>query len=318
MKITNNVVRILTVIASMGIMTSPLFAHKSPHSVPQQLQVLQDTLAQMQAERAAMEVRLNERLTSLQSSANDLQGSADALQTTANAIQTKADEIFGVVTEVNIEMTTQLCFNGGAKFEGGVGIHDEVGIGWPNVLSAKAILQGEGGFSGELGVQNEICIQVPLYSVPSIHPLFTNGGEFDDLIAGLALPSQTIVPIIADVYTALMPTPDESLLAMGNVTEASTGYNVYTGIFSSPNPIALLRPDILLEPVIPQVAKDFVTYAPQALDAALADPCIALEATAFGAALRGRQDVQFLCGASAGALQTVVKIITDIANFFGI
>lgn len=305
--------------------SSTAFAAKPPNpseqSVPVQLRLIRTHLDQITAQVTAFEGRLTTQMTALEDNMNGrlstLQLSADNLQGRTDALQLTADDIYDVVTEVNIDMTTQLCFDAGAKFEGTVGIHDEAGIGWPNVLSAKAIVQGEGGFGGELGVVNQICIQVPLYSVASNQPLFTNGQEFDDLIAALALPSQSVVPIIADVYTALMPTPDEAFQAMGNVTRASTGYDVYTGITGYPNPIELLRPDVLLDPIIPQAARDFVNYAPTAVADALLDPCGTLENTPIGAALKGRPDIEFLCSAQANALQSIIPVINgavDIIN----
>lgn len=295
-------------------LSSTAFAAKPPNpteqSVPVQLRIIRTHLDQLTTQMTTLEDNMNDRLSALQVSADNLQGSTNAIQLTAN-------DIYDVVTEVNIEMTTELCFSAGAKVEGTVGIHDEAGIGWPNVLSAKATLQGEGGFGGELGVANQICIQVPLYSVASIQPLFTNGDEFDDLIAALALPSQAVVPIIADVYTALMPTPDEAFQAIGNVTRASTGYDVYTGIAGKPNPIELLRPDVLLDPIIPDAAREFVNYAPIAVADALLDPCGTLENTPIGFALKDRQDIAFLCNAHADALQAIIPVINgavDIIN----
>lgn len=286
----------------------------SEQSIPVQLRLIRVALDNLSVQIIDTEGRLTDKLTTLQASSDALQGSTDTLQTSVDDLQVTTGDIYNEVTAVNIEMTTQVCFDAAAKFEATVGIHDEVGIGWPNVLSAKAILQGEGGFGGELGVSNQICIHVPLYSVESYDQLLTNGGEFDDLIAAIALPSQAVVPVIAEVYTALMPTPDESLEAMNNVLVAATGYDIYTGVTGTPNPVELLRPDLLLDPIIPQVAKDFVTYAPTAIAAALLDPCGTLEATPLGAALKDRQDVEFLCNAHAGALSGLVTTVNVVNN----
>ncbi|MDX1571500.1 MAG: hypothetical protein R3200_13535 [Xanthomonadales bacterium] len=303
-------------------------ADPNEQSVPAQLTTIQTTLAEFEArlmaEMAAMEGRLDLTLAEIRASAdagNDklvlLQASADELQVGVDELEALLDDIFDVVTEVNIEMTTTLCFDAGAKFEGAVGIHDEVGIGWPNVLSAKAILQGEGGIGGELAVASEICVEVPLYSVPSTVSMFTNTAEFDDLIAAVALPSQEVVPMLANVYTLMMPTPDQAFQAIGNVTEASSGYNVYTGSFGPPNPAAFLRPDVLLEPVLPLEVLEFINQVPEALEAALLDPCGTLEATPIGAALQGRDDIEFLCTAHAnifGPLATTVEGLFDVLD----
>ncbi len=325
----------------ISLLISPIALADPPpnpkeQSIPVQLKLIRENLVLMEARLAQqmtdMEGRLdstmgdiqgsvdvgNGKLNVLQQSANDLQQSADGLQLTAN-------DIYGVVTEVNIELTTTLCFDAGAKFEGGVGIHDEVGVGWPNVLSAKATLQGEGGFSGELAVASQICVQVPLYSVESYNQLFTNGNEFDELIAAIALPGQSIVPVIAEVYTAVMPTPDEAFLAMANVLDASTGYNIFTGVAGTAHPQDLLRPDLLLEPIIPHAVVNFIAEVPAAVTAALLDPCGTLEDTPIGAALKGRPDVEFLCKAHADSLQVVFSVVNWIDNairkilgFFGL
>ena len=305
---------------SMGVLISllisPLALADPPpdpkeQSVPVQLRLIQENLVLMEARLARqmtdMEGRLDSTMADIQNSVNVGNGKLDDLQQTA-------DDIYGVVTEVNIELKTTLCFDAGAKFEGGVGIHDEVGIGWPNVLSAKAILQGEGGFGGELAVASQICVEVPLYSVASYNQLFTNGGEFDDLIAAISLPHQSIVPIIAEVYTAVMPTPDEAFLAMANVLDASTGYDIFTGVTGTPHPQDLLRPDLLLEPIIPHEVVNFIAEVPAAVTAALLDPCGTLEDTPIGAALKGRPDVEFLCNAHADSLQVVFSIVNTIVS----
>jgi len=307
----------------ISLLISPLAFAKPPpdsseQSVPVQLRLIRENLVLMEERLARqmteMEGRLDSTMADIQSSIDVGNGKLDVLQQSAN-------DIYGVVTEVNIELTTTLCFDAGAKFEGGVGIHDEVGIGWPNVLSAKAILQGEGGFSGELAVASQICVEVPLYSVESYDQLFTNGNEFDELIAAIALPSQTYVPVIAEVYTAVMPTPDEAFLAMANVLDASTGYDIFTGVTGTPHPQDLLRPDLLLEPIIPHAVVNFIAEVPAAVTAALLDPCGTLEDTPIGAALKGRPDVEFLCKAHADSLSWIfnaIDVVLDILDPFNL
>jgi hypothetical protein len=311
----------------ISLLISPIALADPPpdpkeQSVPVQLSLIRENLVLMEERLAQqmtdMEGRLDSTMGDIQSSVNVGNGKLDDLQVSA-------DEIFNVVTAVNIELTSTLCFDASGKFEAFVGIHDEVGIGWPNVLSAKAILQGEGALGTELAVANQLCVEVPLYSVESYKQLFTNGGEFDDLIAALALPSQSVVPVLAEVYTELMPTPDEAFLAMANVIDASTGYDIFTGTTGTPNHALLLRPDLLLEPVIPHAAIAFIAEVPAALAEALLNPCKALKDTPIGAALEGREDVEFLCEAQAKSLQVVFSVVNWINNavkkvlsFFGL
>lgn len=262
-------------------------------SVPVQLRLIRENLV-------LMEARLSQQMADIQSSVDVGNG--------------KLNDIYGVVTEVNIELKSTLCFDANGNFEAFVGIHDEVGIGWPNVLSAKATAQGEGAFGVGLAVASQLCVEVPLYSVESYDQLFTNGGEFDDLIAALALPSQSVVPVLAEVYTELMPTPDQAFLAIANVIDASTGYDIFTGSTGTPNHALLLRPDLLLEPVIPHAAVSFIAEVPAALTEALLYPCKTLEAMPIGAALKGREDVKFLCKAHADSLQVVFSVVNKIVG----
>lgn len=294
------------------VLLSPLANAAPPpdpleQSVPVQLTMIQDYLVDMEGrlsqQMTDMEGRLGTSIADVQNSVDVGNGKLDNLQTTAN-------NIYDVVTAVNIELTSTLCFDAGAKFEGGVGIHDEVGVGWPNVVSAKAIFQGEGAIGGEVNVNSQLCVEVPLYAVESYDQLFTNTGEFDDLIAALALPNQSAVPLLANVYTVLMPTPDQAFEAVANVTKASTGYDINDGTFGTPTPELLLRPDMLLGPVIPHAAVNFIAEVPAALQAALLDPCGTLESTPIGAALEDRDDLEFLCSAQANIMKELTDLVT--------
>lgn len=300
----------------ISLLVSPLALADPPpdpkeQSIPVQLRLIRENMV-------LMEERLSGQMANIQSSVDVGNGKLDNLQISADLLQVTSDHIYNVVTAVDIELTHTVCFEGGANFEVMMGIHDEVGIGWPNVLSAKAIFQGEGAIAGGAAVNGQFCVEVPLYSVESWVPLFDNqGGEFDDLVAALALPSQSVMPVIAKIYTELMPTPDEAILAVANVTEAATGYDVYTGNFGDPDYEALLRPDELLAPIIPDAAIAFLEGIPGALTTALLDPCKALEDTPIGQALKGRDDVEFLCKAHAGALQQTVLFIEGVLDSLG-
>ncbi|MCU7834749.1 MAG: hypothetical protein KZQ83_05770 [gamma proteobacterium symbiont of Taylorina sp.] len=296
------------------LLTGTVFSTPPPDpnevSIPLQLRLIRAHLDEMTDQMTTMDKTLKAKMDEI-----EVRRDEKFIE-----VQATADNIHHEVTAVNIEMTTQLCFDASAKMERNVGVAAEVGVGWDAVLTVHGTVQGDGGFGSELSVSNQICIEVPLYSVESYDQLFTSGEDLDGLIAALAYPSQAVVPVIAEVYTALMPTPDQAFEALGNVTEASTGYDIYSGTSPSPRkfyPADLLKPDLLLDPIKPQFVKDFEEYAPTAVDIALNDPCSALAATPIGVALRKpnstdmRDDVNFLCEASANSLQTAMSDVNE-------
>jgi len=271
----------------------------NPHeqSVPVQLRLIRASLVDLSNQMSAMEASLNGKISDVQSSVNVGNGKLDVLQTSA-------DSIYDVVTSVDITMTTEVCFDAAVYNEYSIGGHGEFGVGWPNVLDAKLAVEADGGYGAGVGIGNQICIQVPLYSVESNVPLFTNTGEFDDLIAAIAMPAQNVVPLIGEVYTALMPTPAEALQAVENVITAATT-----------KPEDLLRPDIVLDPIVPQILKDFVTKAPDIIEGAVLDPCGTFANSPLGAQL-APSTYDWIClldpDETQQALDTIVGVVNSI------
>lgn len=253
----------------------------NPHeqSVPVQLTLIRSSLDALSVQMSDMETILNDKLDTLQ---DDVSLGNNKLDT----LQQSADDIYDAVTSVDITMTTTICFGVGVGEEYQVGVHGEFGVGWPNVLDVEASIQGDAGLGVGIGIEGQICIEVPLYSVASSVPLFTNNQEFDDLIAAIAMPSQNVVPLIGNIYGELMPTPDQTIEAIGNVIHAATGYDIGDGKNRDqgpvPDPERLARPDILLEPVIPDILAAFIYIAPGLIEDAINDPCAAFANTPLG------------------------------------
>jgi hypothetical protein len=256
------------------LFTSIAFAGPPPDpeevSVPVQLLLIREALDDLSQQLTDTESRLNDKLGQLQ---NDVTLGND-----------KLDTIYKEITRVDITMTTVLCFDVGVNHDERVGGHGEFGVGWPNVLDAKAIVQADGGYGINVGIGNQICIEVPLYSVESFKTQFDNDLEFDTMVKSLAYPSQEIIPIIGTIYGELMPTPEEAIEATGNVINAATGFDIGDGVVrpAGPDPALLARPDILLEPVIPDILTKFIDNAPDLVEDAITDPCPAFANTPLG------------------------------------
>ena len=146
-------------ISLLIIIPSTAFAKQPPNpheqSVPVQLRLIREYLVVMEerlgTQMTDMEGRLSTQMT-------DMEGRLDD---TLLTLQLTADEIYDVVTAVNIDMTTTLCFDLNVAHEESVGGHGEFGVGWPNVLDAKAVFEAAGSYGFGVGMGNQICIQVP-------------------------------------------------------------------------------------------------------------------------------------------------------------
>lgn len=187
--------------------------------------------------------------------------------------------------EKDIKISSTLCFAHAFYNKLDVGFGGEFGAEWPMLVSVNAKGKVDLKLAGtQLNLGSKICIKVPLHKLASA-PLadFNNTEDFDDLIAGILAPSQAIIPLVATLYTAVMPSQEQAMEATANVVEAATGFDIFTGVVGSPNPANLLRPDILFEPIIDdpdreQLYQAFVDFIPTA-GALLTDPCQALAAS---------------------------------------
>ena len=245
-----------------------------------QLVIVKATLADLKTQLQTVENRL---ISEIESAENRLNAKLDAQGDDLNAkLDAQGIDLGFLVAdaesqEKDITISKTLCFSVAAAKALEIGGHAEAGVGWPNVLDAKLVIQLDGKTGFELGLSDQICIDVPLHKIASA-PLaeFNNTQDFDDLIAAIVAPSQAVIPLVATVYTAIMPSQEQAMQAMGNVIEAATGFDINSGAQGTPNPQLLLRPDLLFEPVIGPYL-DFINGIPTAVATIVTDPCQALE-----------------------------------------
>jgi hypothetical protein len=105
---------------------------------------------------------LSQQLTDTESRLNDKLGQ---LQNDVTLGNDKLDTIYEEITRVDITMTTVLCFDVGVTHDERVGGHGEFGVGWPNILDAKAIVQADGGYGINVGIGNQNCLIIPVSSM---------------------------------------------------------------------------------------------------------------------------------------------------------
>jgi hypothetical protein len=282
-------------------------ADPKEQSVPVQLTLIRDYLADMDS-------RLNERL-------DDLSGQIGANNDLLLGIQGVTDAILYDVTSVKLEMKTNLCIDEGimATLEGGG--HGEFGVGWPNVLDAKATLQGDAGFGVEVAVGYDICVEIPLYSVVANDFLVNlqdyadfDTKEFDLMLSTIAGGAQWVVPVWADIYGELMPTPKQAIEVLDNYYGAIMGENLKGG---SPTygPEYLLAPDIMLDPAVPPIIDEFIKLIPETVEFWVENPCTGLEMSPLGKIIDKTDPLySWLCNTTSNGLQLAVDGITLVVN----
>ena len=291
-----------------SLLISPVaFATQPPNpseqSVPVQLRLIRENLV-------LMEAKLSQQMADIQNSVDVGNGKLDVLQNSAY-------EIITILNTPVINITTQLCLDESVMAAMQGGAQGEFGVGWPNVLDAKATINGEAGFGVEVGVGNQICIEIPLYSVDSddtvLNFLDFDTTEFDNMISGVAAGAQLTVPFFADIYGQLMPTPEEAVLALDNYLIAGVDFSVLgrsTGLYG---PEDLVAPQVLLEPVIPEIFDKFVKQIPDLLDAAVADPCAGLEKSPLGVIIDETDPAyEWFCDTTADALTLGMRVLNKI------
>lgn len=307
-------VMISLIISPIALADPP--ANPKEQSVPVQLTLIQDYLVLMEAnlsqQMTDMEVRLDSTMA-------DIQGSVDDSNAALGILNAKANEIITTLNTPVIDITTQLCLDESVMAAMAGGAQGEFGVGWPNVLDAKVAINGEAGFGVEVGVGNQICIQIPLYSVDSnetfLNYLDFDTQEFDDMVASYAAGAQLTVPIFAEIYGELMPTPEEAVEALDNYLIAGAGFSVMGRPLDTWGPEALATPHLLLEPVIPDIFEKFVLEIPAIVDAAVADPCKGLEDSPLGVVIDTTDPVySWFCDTTSEALTVGVESIAFVIN----
>lgn len=242
-------------------------------AIIRQLNTIESTLAVLDGKLDALKVQLqsvDDRLNAKLDTALaklDLQG-ADLAFLVEDAESVEKD----------IKISNTLCFSASVFHKIDLGIKTELGAGWSLAANVKAAAALNGTVLGyNLNLAEKICINVPLYKVAS-DPLadFDNTEDFDQLIADIVAPSQAVIPLVATLYTAVMPSKDQAIEVTANVIEASTGLDIYTGVIGAPHLESFLRPDIMFAPILTDPYQEFVNFIPGAFASLAADPCAAL------------------------------------------
>lgn len=257
-----------------------------------------------------MEGRLDSTMADIQSSVDVGNGKMVDLQASANEIITTLNTpVIGITTQLCLDEKVMAAISGGA--------HGEFGVGWPNVLDAKAVINGDAGFGVEVGLGNQICIEIPLYSVDSDETFLDyfdfDTTEFDFMVSSYAAGAQLTVPIFAEIYGQLMPTPEEAVEALDNYLIAGTNFSVLNRPTNLFGPEALVTPHVLLEPVIPDIFEEFIVQIPGVVDYAVAHPCEGLESSPLGAIIDKTDPAySWFCKTTSGALSLAVDA-TNVA-----
>jgi len=226
--------------------------------IPDQLTEIRVILAEIQA----MQAQLDAKLDTLESGVNANDVALALAHTKLDMVGLSVNEVFESVNST--EITTELCFTMQHSFAAKIGGQGEIGVGWPNVLDAKLALAVEGSSDIGVGLGNEICIQVPLYSVyveqdeSWLLPLVKD--QLDDLFSTVTVAAQTVVPVMGSLYAITLPPPS-----------AVTG--VIDEIIFDP---AKMFDFNTFEPLIPPLMSQIIAEAPSVAEAVILDPCGAL------------------------------------------
>lgn len=139
------------------------------------------------------------------------------------------DDVLFLLNEPDkdIQLTTEVCFDLGASWDWALSSKASLGLGWDVGIKVDAFaeLSAPGPFpvlapipplwfttipiipAVSAGVGGTLCVNVPLYSVAT-NDYWTDDfdtKEFDDLIASIAMPSQYLLPGLANIYGKVMP-----------------------------------------------------------------------------------------------------------------
>ncbi|MCU7836263.1 MAG: hypothetical protein KZQ83_13560 [gamma proteobacterium symbiont of Taylorina sp.] len=195
----------------------------SEQSIPVQLRLIRGALDDMKIQIQKSKDDLSAQMTTMEVNLSDQMDTmevnlSDQMTTMDSDLKAELDYLYIEVTTDYIELTTELCFDLGIGLEGKIGAEGELGAGWTLGANVKITAKGDAGLAGGLGLGNEVCINVPLYSVASMPTPFTATGDFDELVGYIAWPSQQLVPMIADLYTTIMPSALETQTAVYNLT----------------------------------------------------------------------------------------------------
>lgn len=226
--------------------------------VPQQLAEIRDALAAMQAQLDAVQTGLDQSSTAI----TDLKAQ---MHRRMDVIDASAGEIYESVNSV--EVTTEVCFGTGIKHALDFKGHGEIGVGWPNVLDAKVNAELDEGWNLDMGLGNEVCIQVPLYSVywPELKISEAEGEHLHSLISNSALGAQLMLPVVGLLSEQALPPPNSVRTVVDTVVYALTSGN--------PTAAAALLNPATYTPMTPPLIATVLEVAGKAATNAILDPC---------------------------------------------
>ena len=318
---------VLYLIFSTGILltlfiSSSSFAVPPPdsseQSVPVQLRIIRDTLAEMEARLATQlddiqtgvtanstalsthDSAMHERLDMVDS---DNESNSIALADLSAQLD---DRFFELLESVNsVEVTTQVCMSAEFAAEIGIGEHGEAGVGWPNVLDAKLIIQEDAALKVGSGLGQELCIQIPLYSVFVEGQLVISqdaADQLDELIELVSQPALNAVTLAAEVYYQTVPSPSAVLGVFDELINAA--------LFGDPK---IIIDPATYEPLIPPLMASAIAAAPDIVEGVINDPCGTLHQLDV-LHLTTADEFNAVCGIAVDASLVVLNTIDDIVK----
>lgn len=278
-------------------------------SVPVQLELIRNQLE-------ALESMMTERF-------NNIDQKLEGMDTKLTGIDEALEEIF--VSVNSVDLTTTLCFKSGLDRKDQLGAEAQLGVGWKEVVDVDVTANVSGVFELGLGVGNDVCIEIPLYSVFNNQQIVLSPAvetQLEGLITGLMMASADVVPIIGTVYAATMPPLDEVVnFVQENILAAVPPIpDVLDNPHYDPfyNPAALLDLNTYV-PLIPPLQAQLLAEVPALIETAVLDPCQALrDAPVVGPVFQNPTLVaqtQWLCNIAPDFLTGTLIVIDGAVSF---
>ena len=298
-------------VLSLGLMMAwPAIISAAPpadpqeQSVPVQLKLIREYLVEMEGRLSG---QMTEMETNLQNLVGDVQSGVDLSNAKLDVLQATSDDIWGAVSTVNVDVTTQICLDESIGIAIDTGAHGKLGAGWDEVLDVEANFDINAVLAGSAALGGQICIQIPSLRITSYEPIY--GGDYLEALNEIIVPMQDSVEDVLNgltvVYNELVPTPAQAMQSIDRISDAVTN-----------NPEYLLMPDYLLEPITPAFIDEFAAQVPLLAQEFVLDPCWAINSVSpFGQILdEGDPAVNWLCGVTGDVLLTTINGINTSVN----
>ena len=262
----------------------------------------------IEAIRAAVvdiQAQLNAMQAGIGQNASDLTALTNQMHEQMDLIDASNNDVFESVNSV--EVTTKLCFDSAASLGiklGGVG---EFGANWTKVLHVEAAFELDEFWDLGMGVGNELCIDVPLYSVywPELEVSQSEGELLYPVIDGFSLVGRGTLPLVGQVSEQVLPPPESVRNVLQAVELAATSGN--------PDDVrALLKPATYLPMTPPLVATMIESAAILVIDAVI-DPCGVIEDSPLFAGIPPAT-YNWMCFMDPNATMSILKTIADVVD----